>query len=127
MVKPIDLQVFTDFLDTAWHQLRSNWMLRQLDVSYNRFHRNPLYRRWSMKAYDHPAAHHAEAVPEKVTEILTMLIFGIPFGALVIQLLLGREMFMIMAYIIGAVILTLALLLSIAGLVASALLAALPV
>lgn len=116
-----------NLLSVGWRSLSSNKVLRQLDVSYNRFYRHPLYRRWSIHAYEHPMAALAEKLPEKIGEVLTMSIVGIPLLALAVQVLFGSSMFAVLTAMLGAAVLVTVLVVSVLALALGALLAAMSV
>ncbi len=87
MVNP--LHIFYIGKDTLF----TRQMLRQLDIGRNRFHRHPLYRRWSHYAYNNPVARNSEKASEKIAEYGPSLTIVIPLFFGLAALLFGRQGF----------------------------------
>ncbi|NJL96110.1 MAG: hypothetical protein HC915_21460 [Anaerolineae bacterium] len=102
-------------VNLSWHRLASNRLLRQLDVSYNRFYRHTLYRYWSQMDYSTWLARMAEQLPSKIGEGLTLLIVAVPFAALTLQVLFGATIFSTVSTLFGVGTFAAALLVSVAG------------
>ena len=101
--------------DLTWEHLSSTRLLRKLDVSRSRFYRHPLYRRWSAQAYSHRWAHLAEALPEKISQYTIVILLVVPLLALLIQVLLGEDIFDIFVVLFGVTGFLMAIVMSISG------------
>lgn len=88
MVNPIHF-IYTGAKDSLFTQK----MLNQLDIGRNRFHRHPLYRRWSHYAYNNPIARRAELAAEKIAEYGPSLLVVVPFMFGLAALFFGKEGF----------------------------------
>ncbi|KAB2904786.1 MAG: hypothetical protein KJ064_18330 [Anaerolineae bacterium] len=96
MVNP--LHIFYIGKDTLF----TRQMLRQLDIGRNRFHRHPLYRRWSHYAYNNPVARNAERMAEKIAEYGPSLTIIIPLMFGLSALLFGKQGFAVAVSVTAA-------------------------
>lgn len=88
-------------LSSAWENMRTGYILRQLDLSRFYFHRHPLYRRWRSEAYRAPLAYIAQEIPDKINIIIPWMLLILPTGALMVGLIGGASAFSTLIALVG--------------------------
>lgn len=83
--------------------LMTHQMLSQIDIGRNRFHRHPLYRRWSHYAYNNPIAQYAELLTERFAEYGPALTILLPLMFALAALLFGKDGFTV-AFTLTAIV-----------------------
>lgn len=95
MINPLE------FVYPGTNALFTKRMLNQLDIGRNRFHRHPLYRRWSHYAYNNRIARNAELLSEKIAEYGPSLLVLIPLLFGLSALLFGKDGFAVVVTLTG--------------------------
>lgn len=68
----------------------TNFMLHQIRLARIHANHHPLYRRWSMEAYEGRLAYWAEVIPEHLIQYLPVIFMASPFGALFLAVAFGK-------------------------------------
>lgn len=88
------------FLSDQLEQSATGRVMRQLTLARIRFSSHPLYRRWSMQAYEGRLARWAEIIPDLTAQYLPVIFMVAPLSLGIIALLFGTQMFQAVATIL---------------------------